>query len=61
MKDKKTNKVIATDRYMNKCECGELVAMSLYARHREASAEIVDKVFLGICKCGNIFVAKYGI
>jgi len=58
-------KVIITDKYVNKCKCGELVTVKPYMLLTENTTNEIknDKVdnieerYLGFCKCGNVFIA----
>lgn len=62
-------KVILTNNLVNKCDCGEEVILRRYIWFREGEdiTEAITlrnkispkhkmrKIYLGICKCGNIF------
>jgi len=52
-------KVYISDNQCDVCTCGEMVCKNLMGNFMEN--EIETKVFIGICKCGNIFkTSKYG-
>lgn len=51
--------VVPTETYVTKCQCGEKVIMRRYIAFAEGASvdsEPIDKQFLAICKCGNIFL-----
>ena len=61
-------KVIYTKNYVNKCKCGETVTQQLFIEVPEGLTELElmqkavitnGKIYLGICKCGNIFKTTY--
>ena len=53
-------KIIASDSYQNKCECGEVATMQRYGRFEEGSNTPKDMIYLAFCPnkdCGNVFIA----
>ena len=60
------SKVIFTDKYCNKCECGESVILIHYTEQTEVEFSELTKeqldnlkeIDLNICKCGIIYIAK---
>ena len=52
---KQVGKVFSTNFQTTKCECGEMVIQKAFGEARN-----ID-VFLGICKCKNVFVAQFPV
>lgn len=53
------NKVIKTDKWANICpDCKEASSMKHYRSVGEAEADNdkKDELWLGICKCGNVYL-----
>jgi hypothetical protein len=57
-------KIIETDSYKTKCECGEFVKQRLWVKKEiiGETGELKDTYWnchLGFCECGNIFIGRY--
>ena len=48
-------KVFLTEKYYNKCECGNLNKMELYVNYKEGPDKIFKEIYLSFCPCGNVF------
>ena len=49
-------KVIETDCYVDKCECGGINTKQRFLRKKEGQKSDDLDLYLAFCKCGNLFI-----
>ena len=54
----KIGSVFQSDMYIDICTCKEAVTKSLCLRQNGQDGKISTEVFIGVCKCGNVFITK---
>ena len=50
-------KVFSTNCFVTTCQCGRNVSQLRYMNKENQKPEKID-IFLGVCKCGNVYIAQ---